>query len=35
LGVGLHCDTAAVRDPEMLRTALRRAFEQLVAAATS
>jgi WS/DGAT/MGAT family acyltransferase len=35
LGVGLHCDTAAVTNPGELKTALRRAFEQLVAAATS
>ena len=35
LGVGLHCDTAAVTDPGMLKAAFGRAFAQLVAAATS
>jgi diacylglycerol O-acyltransferase / wax synthase len=35
LGVGLHCDTAAVTEPGVLKAALIRAFEQLVAAATS
>jgi WS/DGAT/MGAT family acyltransferase len=35
LGVGLHCDAAAVRDPGLLKAAFRRAFDQLVAAATS
>jgi diacylglycerol O-acyltransferase len=35
LGVGLHCDSAAVTDSRQLKTALRRAFKELVAAATS
>jgi WS/DGAT/MGAT family acyltransferase len=35
LGVGLHCDSAAVTDSRQLKSALRRAFKELVAAATS
>jgi hypothetical protein len=35
LGVGLHCDRAAVTDSKQLKDAMRRAFRELVAAATS